>query len=404
MPRKSRDIMEKRWIAMPAVLSFLVVAHARVDATAVTYDFTLIAADGGPLTAFNSNIYPAVNGAGAVAFQAWTSAGVEGIFVGSGGNVTTIASNAAGTPFDFFGPGLAAGPLIEGDGDVAFKAYLKAGGQGIFLSEGAVIDIVARTSLSAESLQLIGMNQAGVVAYSVEQGGGSARVFTFDDGVVTTIASGAVSATGAINSAGTVAFVQLLPSSEQLVAGNGGPLTRIAATGGDSPFRSIFSPSINANGTVAFVAYLDGSTGIFTGNGGPITTFVDSLGPYLVFDFPSINSDGVIAFRAVLDGGGVGIFTGPDPTADRVIGSGDPLFGSRVGSLEFGGGYSLNDAGQVVFRAGLYDGRTVLVRADPTAPVPEPPSLLYVGLGLAVCASRKLHAKRIALMLGLAKR
>jgi hypothetical protein len=98
--------MKKRWIAMPAVLSFLVVAHARVDATAVTYDFTLIAADGGPLTAFNSNIYPAVNGAGAVAFQAWTNAG--------------------------------------------------AGGQGIFLSEGAVIDIVAQTSLSAESSQALG--------------------------------------------------------------------------------------------------------------------------------------------------------------------------------------------------------------------------------------------------------
>ncbi len=143
MPRKSRDIMEKRWIAMPAVLSFLVVAHARVDATAVTYDFTLIAADGGPLTAFNSNIYPAVNGAGAVAFQAWTSAGVEGIFGGGGGNVTTIASNAAGTPFDFFGPGLAAGPLIDGDGDVAFKAYLKAGGQGIFLSESFQFDFLA---------------------------------------------------------------------------------------------------------------------------------------------------------------------------------------------------------------------------------------------------------------------
>src|SRR5262249_14274153 len=78
---------------------------------------------------------------------------------------------------------------------------------------------------------------------------------------------------------------------------------------------------------------------------------------------PGINNQGMVAFRGVLREGGGGIFTGPDSERDKVIRTGEPLFGSTVTSVGFFGG--INDAGQIAFRATLADGRVAMVRADP---------------------------------------
>jgi len=117
---------------------------------------------------------------------------------------------------------------------------------------------------------------------------------------------------------------------------------------------------------------------ILTGSGGPLTTIADTRGPFSFLFGPSINDEGTVAFLAGLDAGGAGIFIGPDVEADRVIATGDRLFGSPVSFVEFGGGQSLNDTGQIAFRAGLADGRVVLVRADP---IPEPSSLFLLAVG-----------------------
>jgi hypothetical protein len=79
-----------------------------------------------------------------------------------------------------------------------------------------------------------------------------------------------------------------------------------------------------------------------------------------------------VVFLAGLRSGGSGIFRGPDPVADVIIASGDPLFGSTVANVFFTEG-GLNDNGQVAFVAQLEDGREVVVRAQP---VPEPSSLV----------------------------
>jgi hypothetical protein len=70
-----------------------------------------------------------------------------------------------------------------------------------------------------------------------------------------------------------------------------------------------------------------------------------------------------VAFLGYPDAGGQGIFTGPDPVADKVIRTGDPLFGSTVTAVNFEHG--LNDAGQIVFLAELADGTRGVFRADP---------------------------------------
>src|SRR5262249_6376099 len=79
-----------------------------------------------------------------------------------------------------------------------------------------------------------------------------------------------------------------------------------------------------------------------------------------------------------------GIFTGPDPLADKVIATGDLLFGSAL--VEIVGLYGLNNNGQIAFYGTLADGRQVVVRADPAGGgIPPPPALGPVaagGLGL----------------------
>jgi hypothetical protein len=379
------------WIIRVALLTFICALPAPSDATPVSYAFTLIAADDGPVGRFNSNMFPAINGTGTVAFEALTQTGIEGIFIGNGGTLMTVATNGPGSPFAFFGPGMFAGPAINEEAAVAFRANLSIGGQGIFVGQGGSVTTIAETSGPPSGFQGVAINNSGTVGFGFESipgTPGNARIVTARDGVFVTIAEASGLFGGvSLNDRGVVAFLTnpILPGSG-LFTGSGGALTTIASTSVQGPFFQITEPSINLGGIVAFQADLTsggvlGGTGIFAGNGGPIMTIADDSGPYAFFSGPSINAHGEVAFRTVLDTGSVGIFTGPDPLLDRVITMGDLLFGSEVRTLDFGGGQALNDIGQVAFRATLADGRTVVARADPVA-VPEPSTLVCLAFGL----------------------
>jgi hypothetical protein len=397
--------MKPSWIIWTAVFSFMCGWPTGGGATPIAYTFALIADSNEPVGSFNSNIFPAINSRGAVAFEGFTQTGVEGIFVGSGGALTTVATNGPGSPFAFFGPGGQAGPVINADGTVAFIGWLKAGGQGIFVGSGGPVTTVAETVLLSESFQGVDINDAGIVAFGRQSPGGAA-ILTSSNGMFTKIADTAFIFGGvSISNPGVVAFVSPLPTTDAILfTGSGGGLTPIVSTGVAGPFFQLGSFSINTGGAVAFQAFLARTNlvegnGIFVGSGGPIMTIADDSGPYFLFDGPAINADGVVAFRAILDSGGVGIFTGADPALDRVIVTGEPLFGSIVRTLVFGGGNALNDAGQLTFFAGLEDGRTVLVRADPAA-VPEPSTVLCLACALVgLLGYRSLGGKNQSLLL-----
>ena len=81
---------------------------------------------------------------------------------------------------------------------------------------------------------------------------------------------------------------------------------------------------------------------------------------------PAINDAGHVAFFAFVKGesGDSGIFNGPDPVANKIIQTGDSLFGSTVSSLQLGG---INAFDEVVFRAVLADGRDFIVIGTPPA-------------------------------------
>jgi hypothetical protein len=134
---------------------------------------------------------------------------------------------------------------------------------------------------------------------------------------------------------------------------------------GSSPFTGLAGClAINSNKTIAFEGDLKtGGGGIFTTNGGSINPAIVN-GPLVPYPWPSVNDAGTVGVLAIhTPGGSVGIFTGPDPVADKVIETGDILFGSVVQQLAFFRG--INNHGQIAFLARLADGTIGVYRADP---------------------------------------
>jgi hypothetical protein len=146
----------------------------------------------------------------------------------------------------------------------------------------------------------------------------------------------------------------------------------------DSRCASFLGSESNDGGTVAITANLTtGIQAIVVATGRPrvFSTLADTTAGYTALDGGgriSINNAGAIVFGADLVKpplpNASGIFSGPDPRADKIIAVGDELFDSTVAGLpaNFMNPRALNDVNQIVFRATLADGRTVLVRADPT--------------------------------------
>lgn len=377
--------MRGRLLSGTLVLGLLPFLASGGEAT--TYAFTLIADTSGVFESFQpgdpieATFGPSMNDVGVVAFWASLRAGGHGIFVGSGGgDLTTIADTVSG-PFG----GISCCPAINAVGTVAFLGQLDNSIAGVFAGSGGPVTTIADSSGSLNGFLQPSINNGGTVAFRAFIGPGDLGgvwIFKGDGGPLTPIASNRsglfyeLGALPAINSAGAVAFEAGLllngrPSGGPgLFVGSGGSLTTIATTDlftAGSPFRgfNVF-PAINDAGTVAFEASVegDGVTGIFTGNGGPVTLVADSTGPLGFLARAAINEAGAVAFLATLDGGGSGIFTGPDPVSDRVIGTGDTLFGATVTNLGFFRD-GLNNAGQIAFFARLSDGTVGIYRADP---------------------------------------
>ena len=171
-----------------------------------------------------------------------------------------------------------------------------------------------------------------------------------------------------MNASGKVAFHGTRrDGSDGIFVGKGGALTVIAES--SAVFAAFLdSPVINDRGQVLFQAILseDGTAGLFLASHGEIRTVLDSTGSFLDFGrAPGINAHGEIAFQGITSDL-VGIFTGGDPVADRVIAVGDAIDGSTVssfGPLAFDS--ALNNRGQLAFIVVLADGRTGVYRADP---------------------------------------
>jgi hypothetical protein len=336
---------------------------------AAPYIFTQIAETGGQFTILGSP--PTLNDSGSVAFRGVTSTGAEGMFVSSGGLITTIAS---ATPPS---SGFERNPAINNAGTVAFGGLL--GGEfGVFTGSGGPITTVASTGgffTQFESPPSI--NNLGTVAFNaqhVENGMSQWGIFTSSGGATTPITNTSGSFSGfsfpSINTSGSVSFwASLDAGGEGIFVSNGSSIIPIAETGGPLT-RFYLVSSMNDSGTVTFRANTaGGGQTLFMGNGSSLIPIVDTTGSFSGFNEQAINNRGTVVFQGFLDAGGEGIFTGPDPALNKIIGTGDLLFGSTVLGASIWPG-AINNRGEVAFRAVLANGTEGIYLASPEPSTP----------------------------------
>jgi hypothetical protein len=284
---------------------------------------------------------PSINDLGQVAFAVRDFNNrdftvTQSVMRGDGKKPVTIASSADG--FNTFG----FEPTVNNDGVVAFKGQLTNFDQGLFSGVGGKGSSLTTYYLASNSqfsefgpLSRPSINDLGRIGFQESVDTGGAGIFVAQGGGFTTIAA-------------------------------------------PDPNVNVSRPNLNDAGTAAFHRFFNDRAGeeMVTGDGGPLTVIADTNGPFQSFGFfldfvpPALNDNGDVAFLADLDAGGSGIFTGPDPAADKVIQTGDTLDGAVVQSLRFCDD-GLNDSGQLAIQATFDDPsvpegtRVAIYRATP---------------------------------------
>jgi hypothetical protein len=237
------------------------------------------------------------------------------------------------------------------------------------------------------SLQLFGLSPNGTIAFStiVNGAGGVMRGVLPATPTVLRAGSGTFYNTKKldVNDAGQVPIVMEygdptagLTNGIPIFSGPGQSLSMIDAVLGRAGLGLNIEPSINASGVAAFA--INGTLslnfysppnvwsptpaltitlqpGVYTADPAPFgepsvfTQIANASGPYASFGKVSINSAGVVAFEATLDTPSkAGIFTGPDPVANKVVQQGDIQGSTLFAWIKMG---ELNDAGQLVLLA-----------------------------------------------------
>jgi hypothetical protein len=279
----------------------------------------------------------------------------QGAFLGRGGALTTIAHSINPPGGDFISEFLVADLSVNTFGKVALVPEL---------------DVTFDSGLFVGSKE--GKFEQRFIADEPTNG------FTFDG----------ISSRVSLNELGQIAFDTSLSGTSTsgifLSHPNGSFKTIVDNTG---PFDSVRDPSLNFFGRVAFLADRFDEMGqqifsVNTSRGGPVTTIALSnpdpmaQGPvYDSFREPSLNDFGRVAFTADLRVDPAvfvttqGVFTGPDPVADKVLQAGDLIEGVPVTSI-VSCSESLNNLGQIVMTVqsenpDTGDIRTFVVKATP---------------------------------------
>jgi hypothetical protein len=278
---------------------------------------------------------PSMNDLGQVSFAARLDGGnkedTESILRGDRKKLITIASTA--DEFNFFGFDTS----ISNSGEVAFRAERD---EEFNFDEGL---------FSGQGNKKLGITIHYLNSSDITLDGAPARF-------------GGRDSRPSINNLGDIAFDESIqPNFDSgIFAGQEGVFETIAAP---NPDLFVRSPVLNDSGTAAFYrSFFDETIQEFVeeiviGNGGPLTTVIDTRGEFSSFGFrpPSLNNSGTVAFLAFLDNSSTsGIFVGPDPDEDRVIVTGDTLDGATVTNLVFCE-EGLNDLNQLTFVATFDD-------------------------------------------------
>ena len=406
-------------LRVAALATSLLLPGGAAEAQSATYDFTTI------LDSAVDGLVPtrcaAINTRGTMAVTVRDELGVTKIITKRRANDAPIvvASTSAGADFptrcDNGFNNLPSDPSINENDEVAFQGNLRRlttrpecdtarqreRRQGVFLGKGGPLTTIAHTinrpggNFIAEFLVADqSVNTAGEVALVPELDD------TFDQGLFVGSREGTfderfladhptadgfnfnnLSSRVSLNERGQVAFESGL--NDTFVSG-------IFLSDPDGTFRTIVDnsggmgasdPSLNIFGRVAFIGdrFDENFNQIFsinTSRGEGVTTVAESRpGGYAFFQEPSLNDLGRVAFTADVQPNPEefttfqGVFTGPDPVADKVLQAGDFYAGVPVTGV-ITCSEALNNFGQIVMTVfsedpNTFELRTFIVRATP---------------------------------------
>ena len=357
------------------------------NAFAADYTFVNIADDTGTFGPFldgSTETFPRINDNGTVVFRAVDG----GIYTSSGGVHTQIAS-ASDPTWAANGLNEDGVPAINNSGQVSFTGVLATDfEQGVFVGNGGSVTPYALGSSDGfiGFSQATDINASGTVVFKgqpeVPAPNVGAGIFTATGSGITTIADNSGQFENftfpTINDAGAVAFSAILDDGSSGLYLSDGIAAPTAIADDSGQFSAFLGSSINNAGSVVFDAELSiGGSGIFRYDTltDTITTIVDTSGLFGFVGLSAINDANDVAFLGFLNSGELGIFTGSDPVADKVIQTGDLLFGSSIVDMRIFSD-SLNDSGQIAFSYALADGRSGIAVAN----IPGPPALLVLGI------------------------
>ncbi len=376
-------------VAAGLCLSLLAVS----EAIAANFSFTRIADTRSEFTSILNGV--AINDSGTVAFIA-LSGTKQGVYTSSGVQITEINSLPPflnTLPRSFFGTFLISNVAINNNDTVAFIGRLNSVigiTSSVFVSQGG--SVITRGSESGtsrfggDSILNFALNNQDELVYFTETNSfpgvsGSRLTLSRPNQTNVNIAralSGVPSGNPPaaqislyrinsfdINNFGEVIFDAtrrrenspfLSPGTSAIFTYSGDSFNTLVETN-----ASAFALDINDNGDVVLS---NGNTiGLFNRSNNVLTTIADTSGIFSRLGSPAINNNGNIAFVASLDIGGTGIFTGTDSITDKVIATGDTLFGSTVTNLNFIP-QGFNNNSQIAFLAQFSDGTQGIFRAD----------------------------------------
>ncbi|HYO11166.1 MAG TPA: choice-of-anchor tandem repeat NxxGxxAF-containing protein [Tepidisphaeraceae bacterium] len=319
--------------------------------------------------------HAAINNNGTVVFSGGLADGTSGIYTGPDPSTDVFADNTGDAGFAEIGR-----PVINDAGVIVFFATERQSSrQGIFNGGNPFNAVVPPGSYTGVKDPVI--NNAGKVAFWGVYGDNVQGIFTGPNPATDTVADTSVYPTfndlvgPRIMNDGTVAFIASGPAPDFTTGIFTGP-DRVGDVIVDTSglIGGIKTFDINDSGDIIAAVQLDDETPALLVGTDPATDAISLADFGFAGEHVAINNAGDVAFDGTLADNRLGIFTGPDGEADRVIGAGDALFGSTLRDLFFlPDGF--NDKGEVAFAYRLSNDRFGIAVATPrdgTVPPPTP--------------------------------
>lgn len=322
------------------------------------YRLAAVAETGPTFSSFQPYV-PAVS-AGVVAFAAATVAG-QAVFLDQGEGPRALGAR------DLVAA-VVSHPDLNASGDLSFFARSSSGEEGLARVREDRLDWVALP----EGIGPLGptMNDAGVVALRAPADGQAAVWRHSADGLDLVARAdmrpfAAFHGLPVVDHLGRTVFrADLADGRQGVFRADGGGIETIYET--TSPRERVGLFPFAGEGGVAFVgADDDGSPWIWVARSDSLGgRTMHGAGAFESLRGALLDARGYLVFYATPSGGQLGVYAGPDPQRDRILGVGDPWAGSTVAEFALNP-VSIDAEGRLALRVLLADGREAVLRGDP---------------------------------------